>query len=432
MQIVTTHKQTDFDGLASVIAATLLYPDSVGVVPKEVNQNVGHFLSTHKTAFNLILPNEVKFDQVQRLIVVDTDMWQRLDRMDCLRNRSGLEIHVWDHHLSDGSIKADVRHQELTGSTVTLLIREMKHRKMSLSPLVSTVMLIGLYEDTGHLTYPSTTVEDVYAAAYLLENGADLNVAGFFLNPPYEEQQKEILFELLKTTEQRTINSHTLGFNIIEVENKSSTLSRLVAMYRQIINVEAVFVIFVSDDRYSVIGRSNNEQINVGEIMRKIGGGGHPGAGSASVKTGNCTALELKNQIIELLEVGQKSGITVADLMSFPVEHLLPDTSMREAYELMRTKKIRGVLIMEDDELLGIIVLWDFKKIKASKHWEKPVKAYMARELITVAPGDTPSTAGRLMLENNIGHLPVTLDGQVIGIVTRTDILNYFYNLLPE
>ena len=432
MQIITTHKQTDFDGLASIIAATLLYPNSVGVVPKEVNQNVSHFLSTHKTAFNLVLPNEIDTNKVKRLVVVDTDMWQRLDRMDCFRNRPDVEIHVWDHHLSDGSIKADLRRQELTGSTVTLLIREMKEKKMNLSPLVSTVMLIGLYEDTGHLTYPSTTVEDVYAAAYLLENGADLNVAGFFLNPPYEEQQKQILFELLKTTEQRTINHNSIGFNIIEVENKSSTLSRLVSMYRQIINVEAVFVIFVSNDRYSVIGRSNTEQINVGEIMRKIGGGGHAGAGSAAVKAELYSAQEVKGKIIELLEANQKGGITVADLMSFPVEHLPPETSMRDAYELMREKKIRGVLVMENDELLGIVVLWDFKKIKTSKQWEKPVKAYMARNLITVAPDDNPSSAGRLMLENNIGHLPVTLDNKVIGIVTRTDILNYFYNLLPE
>ncbi len=55
MLIATTHKNTDFDGLASVIAATLLYPDCVGVVPKMTNKNVEQFLSTHKTAFNLIL-----------------------------------------------------------------------------------------------------------------------------------------------------------------------------------------------------------------------------------------------------------------------------------------------------------------------------------------------------------------------------------------
>ena len=54
MDIITTHKNTDFDGLAAVIAATLLYPDSIGVIPKMVNSNIEQFLSTHKSAFSII------------------------------------------------------------------------------------------------------------------------------------------------------------------------------------------------------------------------------------------------------------------------------------------------------------------------------------------------------------------------------------------
>ena len=100
MLIATTHKNTDFDALASVIAATLLYPGCTGVIPKMVNRNVEQFLSTHKTAFNLILPNEVAFEEVTKLIVVDTDQWQRLDRMEKLAKRKDLEIDLWDHHMT--------------------------------------------------------------------------------------------------------------------------------------------------------------------------------------------------------------------------------------------------------------------------------------------------------------------------------------------
>ena len=81
MHIITTHKNTDFDALASVIAGTLLYPGAVGVIPKAVNTNVAKFLSTHKTAFNIVLPNEIDHDKVKRLTVVDTDQWRRLDRL---------------------------------------------------------------------------------------------------------------------------------------------------------------------------------------------------------------------------------------------------------------------------------------------------------------------------------------------------------------
>jgi len=48
MQIVTTHKNTDFDALASVIAATLIYPGTVPILPRSLNPNVKAFLSIHK------------------------------------------------------------------------------------------------------------------------------------------------------------------------------------------------------------------------------------------------------------------------------------------------------------------------------------------------------------------------------------------------
>ena len=430
--IITSHTQTDFDALASIIAATLLYPESVGVVPKQVSRNVSRFLSTHKTAFNLILPDEIDHDQVEKLVVVDTSSWERLDRMEKFRDRDDLTIEVWDHHEHPGTIQADRFSQVHLGATVTLLIREMKTLDIHLNPLTSTVMLIGLYEDTGHLTYPSTTVEDVYAAAWLLENGADLNVASFFLNPPYEEKQKEILFEMMKGTEKLTINSFQIGFNILPIDGKITTLSGIVNMYRSIINVDAIFVIFVTNGRSTVIGRSGVELIHIGRLMSKLGGGGHSGAGSATIKKDQYSPEEIKQKIIALLETEQQQGIRIADLMSFPVFHVAPDTPMRKVHALMSREKIRGVLVMEQEKLLGIIVLWDFKKLKFDKHWDNPVKAYMARKLITVAPDAKPAQVGKLMLDNNIGHLPVVYEDKVIGIVTRTDILNYFYDLLPE
>ncbi len=432
MQIITSHKQTDFDGLASIVAATLIYPGSVGVMPKQASRNVSRFLSTHKTAFNLILPQEVEHDKVERLIVVDTANWQRLDRMDKLKKRNDLEIHIWDHHMHGGDITADWSCVEDIGATVTLFVREIKRRNMELNPLMSTVLLLGLYEDTGHLTFPSTTAEDAYAAGFLLENGADLNVASFFLNPPYEERQKEILFEMMKGTEKRTINDQKIGFNIVPLEDKVTTLSGVVNMYRSIINVDAIFVIFTTSDRATVIGRSGVENINIGKVMVKLGGGGHPAAGSVTLKLDKQSAEEIQRKVIEILESEQQGGARIADLMSFPVSHVTPQTPMRDVHALMARKKIRGVLVMENDELHGIVVLWDFKKLKYDKDWDKPVKAYMARNLISVAPEAAPDRIGRLMLEKNIGHLPVVQNEKVIGIVTRTDILNFFYNLLPE
>jgi nanoRNase/pAp phosphatase (c-di-AMP/oligoRNAs hydrolase) len=433
MLIATTHKNTDFDGLASVIAATLLYPGCVGVVPKMTNRNVEQFLSTHKTAFNLILPHEVPHDKVKKLVVVDTNQWQRLDRLEKLADRHDLEIDLWDHHMmGTGDIKTTWSCREQIGSTVTLLAREMQRRGMTLTPLDSTVMLIGLYEDTGHLSYPSTTAEDARAAAYLLDNRADLNVAAFFLNPPYEENQKEILFEMMKETEKFTINGNTVGFNCIGLDKKVTDLASIVNMYRKIVNVDALFVIFTNDNRNTIIGRSGTEKIHIGAVLAGLGGGGHAGAGSATVKSSAMSARQIKEQIVAGLTADKTESIRISDIMSFPVISVPPATPMRDVQDLMARKKIRGIMVMEDDTIHGIIVLWDLKRVKKEEHWDSPVKAFMSRNIITIEPGTAPSIAAGLMIENDVGYLPVVENDKVIGIVTRTDILTYYYDLLPE
>ncbi len=433
MHIITTHKNTDFDALASVIAGTLLYPGAVGVIPSSVNNNVAQFLSTHKTAFNIILPKEVDFEKVDRLTVVDTDQWRRLDRMESLRKRDDITIAIWDHHNNGGDIDADWICQERVGATVTLLVREMKKKEMELNPLISTILLIGLYEDTGHLSFPSTRSEDAAAAAYLLEHGADLNVAAVFLNPPYEEIQKDILFTMMQDTEKVRLNNYTVGINVIALEKKVPMLAAVVSMYRKIINADAVFVIFINDENSStIIGRSGVDRIDIGAVLKTVGGGGHPAAGSATVKSNIYSPQQLKQKIIKNIKEIRSNGAILADLMSFPVTFISPDTPMNEVRELMQEKKIRGILVGSETDLQGIIVLWDLKKLKLDKQWKSPVKAFMARDVATTAPGLPPAQAAQFMVKRNIGHLPVEHEGRIIGIVTRTDILNYFYGMLPE
>ncbi len=432
MEIATTHKNTDFDGLASVIGATIIYPGCVGVIPKAVNRNVDQFLSTHKTAFNLILPNEIDPEQVTKLIVVDTNQWHRLDRMEKLKAKDDLKIDLWDHHMAvDGNIKADWSCREQIGATVTLFVKEMIRRDLSISPLVSTVLLIGLYEDTGHLTFPATTADDARAAVYLLENGADLNVAGFFLNPPYEETQKEILFEMMKETEKVPINGNTIGFNTVYLDKSVTNLAAVVNMYRKIINVSAIFVIFINESRYTIIGRSGVESVDVSHVMIHFGGGGHAGAGSATIKADQISPAAIKDKIVDLLSKEQTGLVHISDIMSFPVCSVSPDTPMHEVQALMAAKNIRGIMVVEGSEIKGIVVLWDLKKLTQERQWNSPVKAFMARDITTISPTTSPATAARTMIEKDVGHLPVVHNDEMIGIVTRTDILTYFYDLLP-
>lgn len=433
MEIVTTHKNTDFDALASMFAAKMLYPEAVPVVPRAVNPNVKAFLSIHKDLFDPLTVANIDLDQVTRLIVVDVNSWQRLDQMASLKEKVDLEIILWDHHEENGDIEADWKCQEAAGATVTLIIRQLKKERKILTPIQATLFLAGIYEDTGHLSFSSAGAEDAYAAGYLLERKADLSIVNSLLRPAYGEKQKDILFMMLQDPSRQKLNGFTISINCMEVEGHVQGLSMVVDMYRELINVDAAFGVFVlkNRDRCMLIGRSLPDTIDVGGVMRSLGGGGHPGAGSAMVNDIDAVKVAAK---IEAEIVGhQKNSIQISDLMSFPVFSIPSDTSMREVALILRQKGCTGLPVVDNDRLQGIISRRDFKKIRNNKKLAAPVKAFMSRKNITISPDKSPQEATRIMVKHDIGRLPVLDEnGHIIGIVTRTDTMRYFYDLLPD
>ena len=56
----------------------------------------------------------------------------------------------------------------------------------------------------------------------------------------------------------------------------------------------------------------------------------------------------------------------------------------------------------------------------------------MKTDVITIAPGKSPTEAARLMVKYDIGRLPVVENENIIGILTRSDTMLYFYDLLPD
>ena len=432
MQIITTHRNTDFDGFASVIAGTIIYPDAIPILPKTLNPNVKAFLSIHKDLFGTRTVNEIDLTHVKRLIVVDTCKWSRLEKMKSLRENKNLEIFLWDHHENKSDLNPIWICQERIGANITLMIREIKKQKILLTPMQATLFLTGLYEDTGNLSFPSSTAEDAYAAGYLLENKADLNILSTFLQPAYGEKQKNILFEMLKTARRTKIDSYAVSINIMQIAGHISNLSLVVNMYRDILNVDAAFGIFVHKDHEKciVIGRSSVEDINVGSIMRSMGGGGHPGAGSAMIKSVNPSALN--DWLLELLKGNQQSSVLISDLMSYPVFSVTSDTSMSDVADVLKEKGCTGLPIVDGEKLVGVISRRDFKKIRKSSQLQSPVKAFMNTRNITIDPGKSPMEAARIMVKYDIGRLPVVKDDKIIGIMSRSDAMLYFYDLLPD
>lgn len=432
MQIITTHINTDFDALASTIAATLLYPDAIPVLPGSVNPNVKAFLSIHKDLFDTLGASDIRLDEVERLIVVDVNRWERLGRLSELQHKEGLEVLIWDHHEDEGNIGPAWRCQEEVGATVTLMVHALKSERKIMTPIQATLFLAGIYEDTGNLTFSTATAQDAHAAGYLLDRKADLSVMNSFLRPVYGEKQKNILFQMLQTAERSHIGGYKVCIHTQEIQGHVGSLAVVVRMFREILNVEAAFGIFTNKEknRSIVIGRSSVEGLNVGRVMRGLGGGGHQGAGSALVKSVDGAAIH--TSLTDLIISGEQASARVSDLMSFPVVAVSPNDTMKSVAMLLREKGCTGVPVIENEALVGMISRRDFRKLKGERQLTSPVKAFMKRKVKTIDPGKSPTDAARLMVKHDIGRLPVVEEGRTIGILTRSDAMTYFYDLMPD
>lgn len=126
--------------------------------------------------------------------------------------------------------------------------------------------------------------------------------------------------------------------------------------------------------------------------------------------------------------------IFVAQLMSTDLQTVSPDTLVEEAADLMLAEDIGSVVVVDEDGgLEGILTTTDFVDIVANQKPkdETPVSAYMTREVVTAAAGDSIRDAADRMITYGIHHLPVVDDddGSVIGIVTTTDLAAYLSNV---
>jgi CBS domain-containing protein len=139
-----------------------------------------------------------------------------------------------------------------------------------------------------------------------------------------------------------------------------------------------------------------------------------------------------EQMIVDLIQGNQQSSVQISDLMSFPVHSVSPQASMAEVAQTLRLHGCTGLPVVEDGVLVGIISRRDFKKMRKDDQLQSPVKAFMSSRVVSIAPGNSPIQAARMMVRHDIGRLPVVEDGRMIGIITRSDAMNYFYDLLPD
>jgi len=110
--------------------------------------------------------------------------------------------------------------------------------------------------------------------------------------------------------------------------------------------------------------------------------------------------------------------------VSAPAIHVEPAVTLKEAHDLLTRYNVNVLVVLESDNLLGTISRQVIEKAIHHKLEDVPVREYMTINIDTVSPDATLSEIQEKIIGNKQRLLPVVENGRVIGVITRTDLLN--------
>ena len=427
MTVILTHENCDFDALAASVAAAKLYPGSFIIMPGSLQPNVRSFVNLYRDILPLKKIHEVEAAETNTIIVVDTNRKERLGRSVSLLEQAE-EITVYDHHPGDVNIGANGVFIEQVGATTTILLEKIKEKQVELTEFEATLFALGIYEDTGCLTYDISTARDARILAFLWERGINLKLVQEHLRASLNEAQKNVLEKLISNSELFELNQRRVLISTAEFDHYIAGAAVLIQMLNELENAALTVVIIKMSESIYLAARSGERDLDLLELLAPFDVKGYPSTVSAIVK--GTETHDLKKKIIELLSYYLPPVLNAVKAASKPVFTVSSEKSLTEADAVLNRNGFKGCPVTENGKIVGIISRRDLQKGLRNKLEHAPVKGFMTKKVITAAPETPLSEIRRLMVENNIGRVPlIDRNNKLAGIITRTDVLRYWNDL---
>ncbi|MEN9221301.1 MAG: CBS domain-containing protein [Thermostichus sp. BF3_bins_97] len=442
MDLILCHQSADFDTLGAAVGAARLYPGARIVLTGGSLPGVQEFLSLHRDEFPLLELRSVDPQQVQQWILVDCHDPDRLGKAAAWLSAPGVAIEIFDHHVGDPETPAEAfwpqqrvtSHIEAVGATCTLLVERVRAAGILLTPFERLALALGIHMDTGSLTFPETTARDAEALSWLLGQGINLVLLRRFLGDGLTPEMRELLSQGLTQMQVQQVGGYRLAEWLLDLPEFVPGLAGLVMRLMDLTDVDVLILVARQGERLSLIGRARQDFAQLGKVMALYGGGGHDCAAAATLKASPDQPLpnpaEVAAVLRQAIEERIPPPVTAQDLMSAPVRTIRPETTIDEAQRVLLRYGHSGLVVVDAEaQLVGVISRRDIDIALHHGFGHAPVKGYMTTEVKTLSP-DTPlAQIQQLMVNWDIGRLPVLKDGQLLGIVTRTDVLRHLHEL---
>ncbi len=429
LTIILTHEHADFDALASLFAAFRLYPHAVPVLPRQMNRNLEEFLTLYRDVLPFVPLDDLQRRRVDHAIVVDTQAVQPVRGM-----HPDTTVHIFDHHPLLRELQPGWTYTgDETGATTTLLVEKMVDQGITVGATEATLLLLGIYEDTGALSFETTTPRDLRAAAWLLQQGGNLLLVNKFLHHPLTDEQRALYQQLADNSQPFQFSGHSVIIASATVREPVAEISTLAHKLHELYEPDALFMLVDMGEVIQLVARSTSDAIHVGEIAQALGGGGHSKAAAAVIRAGSLAGVF--ETLVYLLETRVRPTVSVGQIMSYGVPQTLsPDATIGEAAERMRRYGFEGFPVLEDGRIVGMLTRREIDRAVHHGLGRHPVGRYMRAGEVFVTPGDSIETLQKVMTDHDWGQVPV-LDpntGELLGIVTRTDLIKQWTGASPR
>jgi tRNA nucleotidyltransferase (CCA-adding enzyme) len=450
MDLILCHTTTDFDALGAAVGLTRLKPGAKLVLTGGMHPAVRDFLALHRDEYALIERRSVNPKQIQSLVIVDAQKRDRLGKAaEWLDLSHVTSIEIYDHHLDAHSdIPATSVQIEPVGATTTLIVEQLQQCSIQLTTAEATVMALGIHVDTGSLTFDQTTPRDAAALAWLMAVGANVRQIAEYVDPGLSPQLQTLFKFALENLQSQDYFGYTISWVLLQTKSFVPGLSSLASRLVELTESDALLLAAeypgregegdnssiptqeeeqtLTSSRLIIIGRSRIEGTNLNELFQPLGGGGHSQA--TSVRLRDVDSLATLERLVTQIKDQIPQPLTARELMSSPVRTIRPETTINEAQRILLRYGHSGLSVVdENDQLAGVVSRRDLDLALHHGFGHAPVKGYMTRNVKTIAPETSLPEIESLMVTYDIGRLPVLEEGQLVGIVTRTDVLRQLH-----
>ena len=430
MEVIAGHPNTDFDAFASMLACRRLYPRAVVVLTGSLNRNVREFARLHADELELVDAARIDPEQVTRLVLVELRDPAKLGEL-ATALRPGVEVVLFDHHSEPLPewLPPETAVVSGDGALTTTLVGILAEREIAVSALEATAFALGIHEDTGSLTYPSATLRDAEALTWCLRHGARQEMVARYLHQPLAEDERELLDALLAALEPVSVAGHDVLVAALAWPRYVDGVSNLAHKLVDLTDTRGLVCLVEMDGRVVAVFRSRMPELDAAALAAALGGGGHAQAASASF---HGTLAAARARVLEALPAAVREAPRAVDVMSRPARFVAPGDTVAHAMALCQRHRQSGIQVGGRRRLVGIVTREDLDKAIGHGLSNAPVKAIMSSDVVTCTD-DTPlAELHRLVATSQAGRVPVIRDGEVIGVVTRGDVLRGLGEPEPE